>query len=124
MAAKDDAVFVDMASSSNEHHLEEEEDIPPYQENDAYKPLLGDTKVDDLPEHLSKEDPEAKGAPLPDANPCATRRRCFVERLRARFGRRQCSDEQREKCNCRPFRCFFLLPLKNIISFFSFSLLD
>ncbi|KAF9393007.1 hypothetical protein CPC16_002798 [Podila verticillata] len=109
MAAKDDAVFVDMASSSHEHHHEEEEDIPPYQENDAYKPLLGDTKVDDLPEYLSKEDPEAKGAPLPDANPCATRRRCFVERLRARFGRRQCSDEQREKrrAKARKFRKFF-----------------
>ncbi|KAG0338656.1 hypothetical protein BG000_003645 [Podila horticola] len=110
MAAKDDAVFVDMASGE-EHHHHEEEEIPPYQESDAYMPLLGDAKVDDkLPEHLVKEDPEAKGSPLPEANPCATRRRCrFVERFRARFGRRQCSDEQREKCRAkaRKFRKFF-----------------
>lgn len=100
MAAKDDSVFVDMVSDE-EHLHHEEEEIPPYQESDAYKPLLGDAKVDDkLPEHLFKEDPEAKGSPLPNANPCATRRRCrIVERFRARFGRRQCSDEQREKCN-------------------------
>ncbi|KAG0347190.1 hypothetical protein BG005_000343, partial [Podila minutissima] len=110
MAAKDDSVFVDMVSDE-EHLHHEEEEIPPYQESDAYKPLLGDAKVDDkLPEHLFKEDPEAKGSPLPNANPCATRRRCrIVERFRARFGRRQCSDEQREKCRAKAhkFRKFF-----------------
>ncbi|KAG0023842.1 hypothetical protein BGZ82_010630 [Podila clonocystis] len=111
MAATDDTVFVDMASGEEQHLHHDEEEIPPYQESDAYKPLLGDAKVDDkLPEHLFKEDPESKGSPLPDANPCTTRRRCrFVERFRARFGRRQCSDEQREKCRdkARRFRKFF-----------------